>query len=305
MSPARSVPRASALRARAQLDAVEVEAGRQLEVVGGEQLGVAQDLAAGAVGHDRPRGEDHGALAELGGERQVVGRHQHRAVDAREHVEQLAARARVEVGRRLVEHEQARAHRQHGGDRHPPALAHRELVGGALGRRAPCAPRRAPRATRSRDLVALEAHVERAERHVLLDGGHEELVVGVLEHEARRARRSSASVVGPTRRPPPRARRCRAVRPFRWSISVVLPAPFGPSSATRSPWLDVQVHAVAAPAARSGSCKRSPTAWIAQLTPTTPAATRSGTRPRSTATTKSGVGAAQHERRRAAASRRS
>ena len=33
------------------------------------------------------------------------------------------------------------------------------------------------------DLVARQAHVERAERDVVIDGGHEELVVGVLEHE--------------------------------------------------------------------------------------------------------------------------
>ena len=33
-------------------------------------------------------------------------------------------------------------------------------------------------------LVARKPHVERAEGHVLLDRGHEQLVVGVLEHEA-------------------------------------------------------------------------------------------------------------------------
>ena len=45
-----------------------------------------------------------------------------------EHLEQLAPRARVEVRRRLVEHEQPRVHREHGRDRHAPPLAERELV---------------------------------------------------------------------------------------------------------------------------------------------------------------------------------
>ena len=76
---------------------------------------------------------------------------------ALEDVEQLAAGARVEVGGRLVEHEQPRAHREHGGDRHAPPLAHRQLVRRAVG--AACAIRTAASAssTRARDLVALEA----------------------------------------------------------------------------------------------------------------------------------------------------
>ena len=62
------------------------------------------------------------------GERQVVGDDQHRALDAVERLDQLAAGARVEVRARLVEHEQARVHRQHGGDRDAAALAEAELV---------------------------------------------------------------------------------------------------------------------------------------------------------------------------------
>ena len=50
-----------------------------------------------------------------------------------ERLDQLAAGARVEVRARLVEHEQARVHRQHGGDRDPPPLAEAELVRRAVG----------------------------------------------------------------------------------------------------------------------------------------------------------------------------
>ena len=50
-----------------------------------------------------------------------------------ERLQQLAARARVQARRRLVEHEQPRVHRQHGRDRHAAALAERELVRRAVG----------------------------------------------------------------------------------------------------------------------------------------------------------------------------
>ncbi len=170
------------LSARPPLDPVEVEARRQLQVVRGEQLAVGEDLVARAVAGDRAGGEDHRALAQLGREREVVRRHEHRPLDAGEHVEQLAPRARVEARRRLVEHEQRRAHRQHRRDRHAPPLPHRELVGRALGD----VPH-AHRVERLGDALGrrrpVEAHVERPERDVLRDGRHEQLVVGVLEDE--------------------------------------------------------------------------------------------------------------------------
>jgi hypothetical protein len=71
-------------------------------------------------------------------------------------------------------------------DRHAPALAHRQLVGGPLrrvlhphgGERLGDAPAH---------IGALEPQVERPERHVLRHRRHEELVVGILEHEAHAA----------------------------------------------------------------------------------------------------------------------
>ena len=81
----------------------------------------------------QPRGEDDGAFAELGGEREVVGGDEHGVLDALEDVEQVAAGAGVEVGGRLVEHEQRGVHGQDGGDGHAAALAHRELVRRAVG----------------------------------------------------------------------------------------------------------------------------------------------------------------------------
>ena len=86
-------------------------------------------------------------------------------------LEQLAAAARVEVGRRLVEHEQVGPHREHGGDRHPPPLAHRELVRRAVRRACSMRTAASASATRARDLLARQAHVERAERDVLATVG--------------------------------------------------------------------------------------------------------------------------------------
>ncbi len=148
-----------------------------------EQRGVADDRPAAAVGGDAPGREDHGTLAEFGGEREVVRDDEHRALERLEHLEQLSPRAGIEVGRRLVEHEQGRLHRQDGRDRHAPALAERELVRAAV-----CDvlhPHGAQR--RSHAILeprAGEPEVERPEGDVVAHRRHEELVVGILEDEA-------------------------------------------------------------------------------------------------------------------------
>src|SRR5919108_5371148 len=47
---------------------MQIEAERELEVMLGQQRLVGQDLGARPVGDHAARGEDHGALAQLGGE---------------------------------------------------------------------------------------------------------------------------------------------------------------------------------------------------------------------------------------------
>ena len=95
---------------------------------------------------------------------------------------ELAPRLGVEVGRRLVEHEQRRVHRQHRARRHPAALAEAEVVG-----RAPGVAGHPDRVQRRLDpvleLMTPISEVGRAEGDVVADGGGEELVVGVLEHD--------------------------------------------------------------------------------------------------------------------------
>ena len=155
----------------------------QLEVVPREQLGVGEELGGRGVGHHPPAGQDDRAVAEGAGEQEVVGHDDHRPRDPGQQLQELSPGAGVEVGRRLVEHEQLRPHGEDGGDRRPPALALRQRVGGAA--------RRARQAHRGEgvldprgNLVAAQSQVERPERHVLAHGRHEQLVVRVLEHEA-------------------------------------------------------------------------------------------------------------------------
>ena len=98
-------------------------------------------------------------------------------------LDELATRCRVEVRRRFVEDEHVGAHREHRRQRHSPAFAEAEVVWRTI-----AVPAHADRAQRighpSVQLVAAQAQVGRPERDVLADGGHEQLVVGVLEDDA-------------------------------------------------------------------------------------------------------------------------
>ena len=170
------------LRGCCQSHKLPVEAGRKLEVVGGEKVGIGKNLGAGAVRCDLPAGEDDGPLAELGGKREVVGDDQHRAFDPSEDVKKLAPAARVEVRGGLVEDEQLRPHGEDGGDSYAAALAHRELVWGPVGRVFHSDGLKRILDTSRNDFLRF-AHVERPESDVFPDCRHEELVVGILEDE--------------------------------------------------------------------------------------------------------------------------
>ena len=92
------------------------------------------------VGHDPPVVHHERPRAELEGVRQVVGDHQHRDVERAHDVGELAAARRVEVRRRLVEHEDLRV-ASPAPSPPPPGDAARSSGGGARGRRRPpCRP---------------------------------------------------------------------------------------------------------------------------------------------------------------------
>jgi len=84
-------------------------------------------------------------------------------------------------------------------------------------------------------LAGGKPHVERTERYVVVDCGHEQLVIGVLEHEADLRPDASQGVVASTTPFTDTAPLAARRMPFVCNISVDLPAPLGPSSATRCP----------------------------------------------------------------------
>ena len=195
-----------------------------------------EDLGARAVGDDPAGGQDHRALAERRRERQVVGDDEHRALDLVEQLDQLAARARVEVRRRLVEHEQARA-ASRARSRSRRAGAGRARAGAARGRRAPACARRVSASairssTSSREQPRLSGPNATSSRTV----GMNSWSSGSWKTSPTRARRSRTSS-WPTRRPATSSSPSPVSSALRWSISVVLPAPLGPRTATRSPWV--------------------------------------------------------------------
>ena len=142
---------------------------------------------------------------------------------------------RIETGRRLVEHEDRRPHGQHARQAHPLLLAEAQVMDW------PPAERQGIDGGQrfldaAGDLVVGQAQVSRAEGHVLLDRGGEELIGRILEDHA-----DACDTIRPAAWPP---RRCPAGGPvpvadgpaacstFR---SVVLPAPLAPITATNSP----------------------------------------------------------------------
>ncbi len=89
----------------------------------------------------------------------------------------------VEPGGRLVEQQDLVAHGEKPGDADALLLPEAERVDGLI-EIAPHVDVGERLAHPGGDLFLREPHVERAEGHVLRDGGREELVVGVLEDEA-------------------------------------------------------------------------------------------------------------------------
>ena len=146
-----------------------------------------------------------------------------------EHVPQLAARLRIEAGRRLVEKQQLGLARQRARHRQPLLLPARQLRRPT--RRASLRARRCRAARRPSG----PSRIERSEQPQRLCDGQ---LVGQLrflqldaEPRPQRTRRR-----GPTAgRAPRRRRRRRAASPSRISMVVVLPAPFGPSRPKHSP----------------------------------------------------------------------
>ena len=136
------------------------------------------------VGDDHAVGQHHRPRAQLQGVGQVVGDHQHGDVQRAQDVGQLPPR-RPGRGWRTARRARGSRAAWPAPSPPPPAAAGR-TTGGAAGRSAKSAmPTWSSAAgTRRSSSVAAQAGVGRPERHVLADGRHEQLVVGVLEDDA-------------------------------------------------------------------------------------------------------------------------
>ena len=198
--------------------------------------------------HDGAVLEDDEAIGERRGVERVVRDEQSHARERRELAAQLAphraASRLVERGERLVEEQEPRARSPaHGRARR--AAPGRPTARAASRRRAPrgrlVRARRAPgRVGRARPVPA----AAQPERDVLEHAEVREQQV-VLEHDADRAPLGRDEHVGRRRRGRRRRARCArdraATRPASARSNVVLPAPFGPSTATVSPSADLQL----------------------------------------------------------------
>ena len=198
-----------------------------------------------AVEHDDPVDEADGGV-------EVVLDEQDRAVARGDEVGEggvdLVDALRVEVRRRLVEHEQRRSHRQRAGDRESLAAAAREPVGvlgrGApTGRRGAARPRRA-RAPRRPAAAGSRGRTRTSSRTVPVtscaSGSWNTIATCVAQ--LRRPSRSAVSSPPTSTVPSTRPGTACGMRPLSASASVDLPEPLGPSSSTTSPACDVERH---------------------------------------------------------------
>jgi len=162
--------------------------------IGEEALVVQEGVGRAVVQHPAPpRREQHRAVPELLGHRQVVGRGDDgEARHVREHVDEEPDRGRVEARGGLVEEEDARLDREQRRERDALLLAARQLERRALEERRDVERLGPPGDAR---LHVREPELARPEGELVAHGGVEEHGVDVLEEE-----RDLAAEAAPERR---------------------------------------------------------------------------------------------------------
>ena len=117
------------------------------------------------------------------------------ACEPLQHSEEVGRRARIEVGRRLVEHEDARTQSQSGRDSHTLLLATRQGVGPAATERSQS--HRGQRGVHGGlDLDRRRQHILEAEGHLVFDRERAELRLGILKDQADLTREPVHRMVG-------------------------------------------------------------------------------------------------------------
>ena len=156
---------------------------RLFEAVRMQKRIISEDVSGGPLRDDAPALHDDRAREQFTNHGQVVRGNQHGLREFVQQVHQLAATARIEAGSGLVEHEQLRLHRQHGGDGDALLLADAEMVRDAVHVVAHIHGSECITHARAHFLLG-QALVNRAERDVVEHRGREELVVGLLKNQA-------------------------------------------------------------------------------------------------------------------------
>ncbi len=161
---------------------------RRREAQAVQAPGIGEHLGRRAAAGDGAAFEHQQVVAQLGQILHGMRRHDHGhalAVQALQQLQEAAAPPGVEPRRGLVQHEHLRVHGQHPGQGRAALLAARKLEGAAGVHRLVGQPHRFqgvahPPVHRG----GVEPQVARAEGHVVVDGGGEQLRLGVLEHHA-------------------------------------------------------------------------------------------------------------------------
>ena len=173
-------------------------------------------------------------------------------VEREQHLRELHPLAAREAGGRLVEHHQLRLARQRHADLELALLPVREVADGRR-RAAPSSPTRSARSSRARSHLGRHAGQANRPQVPRLDAQDRQVEV-VLDREAEEESRRLVRAGQPETRRAVRAGRIVTSRPNSSIVpvvggnspamtlnSVVLPAPFGPRIARRSPGRDVEV----------------------------------------------------------------
>ena len=151
----------------------------------GQQGVVVEDLQGGPVGLDRPPVQDDGPLAELDHHVQIMAGEDFGVLEIAEQAHELAAGKRIEAAGRLIHDQDVRRHGKDGGNGHPFLLPTGKMIG-RLFLQMGCTHLLEDGLDPLLDFIHRQSQIERPEGHIIKNGGHEELIVRILENHTHR-----------------------------------------------------------------------------------------------------------------------
>lgn len=148
-----------------------------------EQTAVGEQVGRGSVGGYVAAGHDYGARTQVEREVEVVGGDDARVVERLYLAHEHAACAGIEVAGGFVHDEYVGLHGEHCGYGYAALLSAGELIAGPV-LEVVCSDCFQGHVDTAVYFAVGQSHVDRAECDIVGHGGHEQLVVGVLEHES-------------------------------------------------------------------------------------------------------------------------